>query len=318
MGRDRQHGVQALDRREADQAGQRALAVLQEDRFQVGDQGLDVGHLERKEREGHAPHPVDVEDLDHLHQVARLTASPGVDQQVAGFVRAQGPGAGEGLQDLQHRRRRGIVQRYDGNAEAAQELTVAGRHERGGEFPGRHFLRHDHVSAVDQGHGHAVEGENVLQRRNHRLPGERLAGPHRDGALHRGIDDVAEVQCLAQNDVEHIADFRVGEVEGDLAVVPEHDVDAAQPWIPGQDPAAAIDLRARQACFPRCVLRFVGPRGAQPAEPFADIGLARRPVVDLPGTLHGLLGLGLRLPAGFACDQDQAEDADQAPPRKVT
>jgi hypothetical protein len=117
------------------------------------------------------------------------------------------------------RRCRGKPQRDDRNCEA--ERALIGRQDGAGwreTMPGL-AQRHHMVDTVDELQGDTVKGEDVLQRRDNVFALQRLAGPGNDGALDARVDDVIEVQGVAENDVDYLANVGIREVETDAAII---------------------------------------------------------------------------------------------------
>ena len=69
------------------------------------------------------------------------------------------------------------------------------------------------IDALNQPQGRAVEHQNVFKGRNDGLTVQGFAGPRHHGALYAGVDDVVQVQGVAENDVDDLANIRVSEIE---------------------------------------------------------------------------------------------------------
>jgi hypothetical protein len=72
---------------------------------------------------------------------------------------------------------------------------------------------------------HAIERQYVLQGRNDGLTIQGLARPRHHGALNAGVDDVVEVQGVAENDVDDLANIRVRKIEAYSPITRDRDFD---------------------------------------------------------------------------------------------
>jgi hypothetical protein len=110
-------------------------------------------------------------------------------------------------------------------------------HESGAAGP--HLCRRrDPVDAALLQQDRTHRGQSRFQHRQELIPGQRLGGPQRDGALHLRVERVIGCQQVTQHDLQHLADRRVLEIEGNVAARPWRVRDGgADRW-----PARRVDL----------------------------------------------------------------------------
>ena len=203
------------DGHDAHEAGHRPS--LADDAAEVVGDVLGRRVVQGKQPEGLAAQPVHVEQGDgplgalHVGRRARQGQRVG-----AGIGFRHGAGCDEGFQHLHdlggthvaQRHQPGLVARRQGAAGDAQAAPLC-----------RALQRHHLEAGRARDEGGAGELERFLEGGQHRLAGDGLGGAQRDGALHGGIDGIADAQHVAEHALEHVADFGVLEVQ-DVAALP--------------------------------------------------------------------------------------------------
>ena len=214
----------------------------------LGHHLLDVGVPQREHACRHAGHPVDVEHVDRVHQVAQLALGSRQDQHVAQLVRAHRLRVlREGLEQPQHLAHADVAQRHDLHREAggqrARRVAELGRQVAadGGR------LRHDHVQAAASHHRRAVHPQQRLERRGQRVARDARGRADRDGAAHRRVDRVVLVEDVAQDVADDFAQLGALEIQHDVAAGRLHGrsrrQSAARLQSPDDDAGALVEVR---------------------------------------------------------------------------
>ena len=141
--------------------------------------------------------------------VARSDAAAADDQRVAGIVGAHGRGFdAESIEQLEDVLRRDIAQRHDGDALAGLRAC------RAVDAAGAGFRRRQQAIAGAVAHQrHAGHAQRILQHVDRVRLGYRPHRGERHGALHAGIDRVANVEYVTKDDLCDGRDRRILEIE---------------------------------------------------------------------------------------------------------
>ena len=210
--RNYQQRVEALDRNHAVETGDRTQVLGEEHRLELLHQVLDVDRTQLEEADRHPGHPVDVEHVDRLDQVADLALGAGEDHQVAQLVAANRTLLfRERLQDPQHLFDPDELERHHDDA-------VAGRHLRRSADQ----LRRDRAADCGRRGHHLVDARFLHQRRvdapqqhledrDQRIARDWLDRPERDVAADLRVDVIVLAEDVEENRLGDVAD--VGRLE---------------------------------------------------------------------------------------------------------
>ena len=172
------------------------------------------GVLEREHANRHAAQQVDVEGVDHVEPAFGFDPGAAHDEDVADGIDAHdGVGRHHGPQDVGHFRRAKVLQRDDNRTIAGCQGAAVGQ-TGGCNDAAQRLGRADVVSAARVArHDDAVELQRAFEQEHGLVGADVATRDEGDGAVQRRVNDVVDLEQVAQHDVDDFAYRRVLELE---------------------------------------------------------------------------------------------------------